>query len=83
MVAAADTAKSLLPLVVAIPMVIGAAGGYMHSTLTSPTEMDLSTAQRALTAAELDEMLTNLRRQKEKARRTTKTRGTGERSLHI
>ena len=80
---AVDTFKSLLPLIVAAPLVMGAGAGYAHSTLTSPTDIDLDTAQAALTSAELDEMLTNMRRRKEKALMDEKRTQKRERTLHI
>jgi hypothetical protein len=80
-----DMGIAALPYMVALPFVFGAAGGYAHSKLTSPTPQDLETAQKAMTSAELDEMLTNLRRQKAQSlKKEEQAKGiTNERSLHI
>lgn len=78
----ADVLKAVLPFFVALPLVVGGAAGAAHSKLTSPTPMDIETAQSAMTAAELDEMLASMRRRKIKSSVTPKEKPR-ERSLHI
>jgi hypothetical protein len=79
----ADTATELLPYAVAMPFVFGLAGGYGHSALTRPTPEDIETTQKAMTSAELDEMLTNLRRQKAQSIKKANKGIANERTLHI
>ena len=82
--ASTNVAAELLPYAIAIPILFGGAVGYAHSALTSPAPQDLDTAQKALVSAEMDEMLTNLRRRKaQSVKAGEEERKKNERTLHI
>ena len=81
---AAETAGTVLPYALLVPALVGAGAGKAHSSLTSPSNIDKETAQKALEAAELEEFAAELLRRKQESERKDKYRGTeNERTLHI
>jgi hypothetical protein len=62
-----EGAATLLPYVLLIPAIMGAGAGAAHSKLTSPSQTDIDTVQKALETAEMEEFATELNRQREAA----------------
>lgn len=70
-------------MLLAAPIVGGAGAGYIHSNMSSPSKLDSRTAQQAMELAELQEMETEMNRQKDVDKYKSKRGVTGERTLRI
>ena len=73
----------LLPYLFMVPVGLGAGAGLLHSKMTSPAKMDISTAQNALELAELEEFATELTRRREAAERQGKKENSNARTLRL
>jgi len=78
----------IIPALILGPALAGIGAGALHSKVTSPSNLDKETAQKAIEVAELEEFNTSLKRRKEQdmLHQRLKQRLTGgrnERSLHI
>jgi len=76
------------PYLLATPPLIGVASGAAHAALTSPSSQDEEAIQKAIYAAEQDELLTDLQRQRESAARKRELTDSlkkvpAERKLHL
>jgi hypothetical protein len=79
----AETLDNLKAVLLAAPVVAGAGAGMLASKATSPSKLDTDAMQREIELAELQEMQTELQRQKELAQ-TQQPRGVkNERTLRI
>jgi 3-deoxy-D-manno-octulosonic acid (KDO) 8-phosphate synthase len=75
--------KRLYTLLLAIPIVTGGVAGLVHSTMTSPSKMDLAGSQKALELTELEEFATELKRRREAATRQGKKEKSDARALRL
>jgi len=75
--------KSAIPYLVVIPIAVGGGAGLIHSKLTSPAPLDISSAQKELELSELEEFSTELKRRRVAATRQGKKENSNARTLRL
>ena len=75
--------KFILPALFLAPVVVGGATGMIHSRMTSPSKMDVSSAQKNLELAEMQEFATELKRRREAGTRQGKKEKSDARTLRL
>ena len=75
--------KFILPVIFLAPAVVGGTVGMVHSKMTSPSKMDISSAQKALELSELQEFGTELKRRREAGTRQGKKEKSDARTLRL
>lgn len=85
---AVDVAETLTPWIMAAPILVGGAAGLAHSKMTSPSNMDMDTAEKAILLAEAEEYATEIARRrledkKEEQRKAKKKESGGARTIRI
>jgi methionine-rich copper-binding protein CopC len=84
----AELLAAALPYILVAPAVLGAGAGLAHSKLTSPSDLDKETVQKALEVAELEEFAAEIQRRKkqaeiEKRRAEIEKENPSARTIHI
>ena len=85
---AADLGGQALLYIALAPVLLGAGGGTLHSRVTSPSDVDIATVQKALESAEAEEFLAEMQRRQsqeadQKDRENLLKEEKGARTLHV
>ena len=75
--------KFILPVIFLAPAVVGGTVGMAHSKMTSPSKIDISSAQKQLELSELQEFATELKRRREAGTRQGKKEKSDARTLRL